>query len=106
MARIYVASFESLNLYAIDAETYKVDYKKALGALNGIAFSATAKPLIEKYKFKTLTTPAPSRLKSIRLTKMDTLWASMTTMPLCNMDFFITRRSSLTYDFPARGSLS
>ncbi len=54
---IYVASFESLNLYAINAETYKVDYVKALGALDGIAFSATAKPLIENYRFKTIDYP-------------------------------------------------
>jgi len=54
---IYVTNFDSHNLYAISAETYKVDYVKALGALDGIAFSATAKPLIENYRFKTIDYP-------------------------------------------------
>jgi YVTN family beta-propeller protein len=54
---IYVASFDSHNLYVISAETYEVVHKKELGALDGIAFSASAKPLIENYQFKTIDYP-------------------------------------------------
>ncbi len=58
---VYVASFDSQSLYVIDAETYSVEHKKVLGALDGIAFSATAKPLIENYKFKTLDYPGAAK---------------------------------------------
>jgi len=54
---IYVTNFNSQDLYAIDATTYQLKDKKALGSLDGIAFSESARPLIEGYRFESVDCP-------------------------------------------------
>jgi YVTN family beta-propeller protein len=54
---IYETNFDSSDLYAVNAHSFQLEYVKTLGGLDGLAFSATAKPLIENYRFKTLDYP-------------------------------------------------
>ena len=101
---IYVASFESLNLYAINAETYKVDYKKALGALDGIAFSATAKPLIENYKFKTLDYPGAVKTEVHQINESGYAVGFYVDNATVQHGFLYHKGEFVSYDFPAATS--
>ena len=100
---IYVASFESLNLYAINAETYKVDYKKSLGALDGIAFSATAKPLIEKYKFKTLDYPGAVKTEVHQINENGYAVGFYVDKATVQHGFLSHKGEFVSYDFPGAG---
>jgi YVTN family beta-propeller protein len=101
---IYVASFESLNLYAINAETYKVDYKKALGALDGIAFSATAKPLIENYEFKTLDYPGAVKTEVHQINKNGYAVGFYVDKATVQHGFLYHKGEFVNYDFPSATS--
>jgi YVTN family beta-propeller protein len=101
---IYVASFESRNFYAIDAETYKVDYKKELGALDGIAFSATAKPLIENYTFKTLDYPGAVKTEVHQINENGYAVGFYVDAATVQHGFLYHKGHFLNYDFPGANS--
>ena len=97
---IYVASFESLNLYAINAETYKVEYKKDLGALDGIAFSSTAKPVIENYAFKTLDYPGAAKTEVHQVNENGYAVGFYVDQAQAQHGFLYHRGQFVNYDFP------
>jgi YVTN family beta-propeller protein len=97
---IYVASFESLNLYAIDAETYGADYKKALGALDGIAFSANARPLIENYTFKKLDYPSAAKTEMHQINENGYAVGFYVDHAQAQHGFLYHHGQFVNYDFP------
>lgn len=54
---LYESNFDSKDYYAIDAHTLQVKYVKSLGGPDGIVFSETSNPVIEKYSFETFDFP-------------------------------------------------
>jgi YVTN family beta-propeller protein len=101
---VYVASFDSQSLYVIDAETYRVEHKKALGALDGIAFSATAKPLIENYKFKTLDYPGAAKTEVHQINENGYAVGFYVDKATVQHGFLYHRGEFVNYDFPAATS--
>ena len=101
---IYVTNFDSHNLYAIDAETYKVDYKKDLGALDGISFSATAKPLIENFKFKTLDYPGAVKTEVHQINENGYAVGFYVDNATVEHAFLYHKGEFVNYDFPAATS--
>jgi YVTN family beta-propeller protein len=57
---LYETNFDSKDYYAIDAHTLQLKYTKSLGGPDGIAFSNSARPIIEKYRFETVDYPGAS----------------------------------------------
>jgi YVTN family beta-propeller protein len=100
---IYVASFDSQSLYVIDAETYKVEHKKELGALDGIAFSATAKPLIENYKFKTLDYPGAVKTEVHQINENGYAVGFYVDEATVQHGFLYHKGEFVSYDFPGAG---
>jgi YVTN family beta-propeller protein len=100
---IYVTNFDSQNLYAINAETYKVDYKKHLGALDGVAFSATAKPLIENYEFKTLDYPGAVKTEVHQINENGYAVGFYVDTATVQHGFLYHKGEFVNYDFPGAG---
>jgi len=101
---IYVTNFDSLNLYAIDAETYKVGYRKALGALDGIAFSSTAKPVIENYAFKTLDYPGAVKTEVHQINESGYAVGFYVDQAQAQHAFLYYKGEFVSYDFPGATS--
>jgi hypothetical protein len=101
---IYVANFGSLNLYAIDAETYNVDYKKALGALDGIAFSTSSKPLIENYHFKTIDYPGAVKTEVHQINENGYAVGFYVDKATVQHGFLYYKGEFINYDFPGANS--
>ena len=97
---IYVTNFDSLNLYAIDSTTLKVDYKKALGALDGIAFSAAAKPVIENYDFKTIDYPGAVKTEVHQINENGYAVGFYVDQSQAQHGFIYYQGEFVNYDFP------
>jgi YVTN family beta-propeller protein len=97
---IYVTNFDSLNLYAIDAATYNVNYKKGLGALDGIAFSDAAKPLIENYTFKTIDYPGAVKTEVHQINENGYAVGVYVDQAQAQHGFIYYHGEFVNYDFP------
>jgi YVTN family beta-propeller protein len=101
---IYVTNFDSHDLYAINAETYEVDYKKDLGALDGVAFSAAAKPLIENYSFKTLDYPGAAKTEVHQINENGYAVGFYVDKATVQHGFLYHKGEFVSYDFPGAGT--
>jgi YVTN family beta-propeller protein len=97
---IYVSNFDSLDLYAINAATYKVDYKKELGALDGIAFSDAARPFIENYNFKTIDYPGAVKTEVHQINESGYAVGFYIDQAKLQHGFLYHQGEFVNYDFP------
>jgi hypothetical protein len=80
-----------------------VDYKKDLGALDGVAFSATAKPLIENYKFKTLDYPGAVKTEVHQINENGYAVGFYVDTATVQHGFIYHKGEFVKYDFPGAG---
>jgi hypothetical protein len=97
---IYVTNFGSQNLYAINAESYKLDYKKALGALDGIALSSASNPVIEKYNFKTIDYPGAIKTEVHQINENGYAVGIYVDQAVVRHGFLYHQGQFANYDFP------
>jgi YVTN family beta-propeller protein len=101
---IYETNFDSSDLYAVNAHTFQLEYVKTLGNLDGVAFSATAKPLIENYGFKTLDYPGAVKTEVHQINENGYAVGFYVDKTTVQHGFLYYKGEFVNYDFPGANS--
>lgn len=101
---IYETNFDSSDLYAVNAHTFQLEYMKTLGGLDGVGFSATAKPLIENYRFKTVDYPGAVKTEVHQINENGYAVGFYVDKATVQHGFLYDKGEFVNYDFPGANS--
>jgi len=101
---LYETNFDSADVYAVNAHTLQLEYVKKLGGLDGVAFSATAKPLIDNYRFKTLDYPGAVKTEVHQINANGYAVGFYVDKATVQHGFLYYKGGFVNYDFPGANS--